>query len=295
MLQPFLDAIARIFSRRITPSGMTSRQWQATAPAIRQRAFFSSTVTSAKVLTAYRRSITDWMSGVVEQVTTPDGRIETAYKVSGLSDFRKTARKFLASEGLATPADLADDSIQNVASLSRLQLVFNTNIEQANTFANYQQYVSDPVTINAFPAARFLRRPGAKIKRPRHVQAEGEIRRWDDTAFWLFQNAADIGGFGVPWGPFGFNSYMVAEPVTRAVSDSLGLTTPGERVMPLDLTPWGAEAPARINAGVEARLDDVPDDIAVAARQRLVERFGPQVLDRNGNPTLDFARSLLRR
>ena len=68
--------------------------------------------------------------------------------------------------------------------------------------------------LNLNPAARFVRRPGARIKRQRHVEAEGDVRRWDDFAYWQFQNAADIGGFDVPWGDrFGFNSYMIQEPV----------------------------------------------------------------------------------
>jgi hypothetical protein len=251
------DSLNRIFNRLIVPTGMSAEA-------------------SAKVLAACRRAI---------------------HKFSGLSAFRDAVRKSLVSEGLATPADFAADreGLSNVASLDWLQLLFNTSIEQANTFAYYQQYVSDGTTINAYPAAKLILRGGEKIKHARHGEAEGEIRRWDDTAFWLFQNAADIGGFDVPWGPFGFDSYMVAEPVPRSTTDAMGLTTRGEKVAPLDLTPWAVDAPARISAGAGARLDEAPDDIALEARRRLVEQFGPHVIGPDGNPTLEFARSLVRK
>jgi len=258
MKKPHLDdSLNRIFNRLIVPTGMSAEA-------------------SAKVLAACRRAI---------------------HKFNGLSAFRDAVRKSLVSEGLATPADFAADreGLSNVASLDWLQLLFNTSIEQANTFADYQQDVSDEATINAFPAAEFIRRGGEKIKHARHGAAEGEIRRWDDTSFWLFHNGADIGGFDVPWGPFGFDSYMVALPVNRSVSDAMGLTKKGERLMPLDLTPWGVEAPSRINAGDETGLDGVPDATALAARQRLIQQFGAHVIGPDGNPTLEFVRSLIRK
>lgn len=295
MLEPFLEAIRNLFRRKEAPSGMTSREWQSVAPAIRQRAFFSATIANAKVLKNYKKMLLDQMEGATEEVVSPFGVRSIAYKETGLADFKLRARDFLIKEGLASEADFkgGGGSVKNIASSARLQLIYNTNIEQANELAQYIRRVSDPQIINRWPAARFFRRPGAIIKRPRHVEAEGEIRRWDDFDFWLFQNGEDIGGFGVPWGPFGFNSYMIQQPVSRAVAEKLGLVQPGERVMPPDLSRFGVTLPQKLRQGVKADLDDVPDDIANAARRRLIQRLGPGAVDAQGRPTLEAARAAL--
>ncbi|MFN3077683.1 MAG: hypothetical protein ABT940_12560 [Alphaproteobacteria bacterium] len=232
----------------------------------------------------------DYLAGETEEVLTPDGRMEVAYREVGLARFRDRAADMLISEGLATPDDFKDARLSNPVSNARLQLVFNTNIEQAQTFAAWQRRVTNPDYINQFPAARFVRSPGARIKRERHVQAEGEVRRWDDFEFWRFQNAADIGGFGVPWGPFGFNSYMRQEPVRRKEAEKLGLVRPGERVMPPDLTQFGIEPAKQINSGLEAEVDDIPPEIRQKAIRTIQDRLGPQVLTPDGKLTLDAIR-----
>lgn len=286
-LQAFLDALQR---RAPFGAAFRSREWAAVAPAIRQRSFFSATITSARVLTKWRQILLDYLAGDTEEVLTPAGTFETAYKESGLARFRDRAADFLISEGLASPADFNDTRISNPISNARLQLVFNTNIEQAQTFAQWHQRVTNPDYLNLFPAARFVRSPGAIIKRERHVQAEGEVRRWDDFAFWRFQNAADIGGFSVPWGPFGFNSYMRQDPVSRKEAEKLGLVRKGERLTPPDLTQFGIEPAKQLNTGFEAEIDDIPPEIRQKAIRTVTERLGPQVLTPDGKLTLDAIR-----
>ncbi len=293
MLEPFLEAIRNLARRKLLPTTLNSAQLSQLAPAIRQRSFFSATVANAKVLAKYKRMLLDQMEGATEEVVSPSGVRSIAYKETSLAKFKERARDFLVQEGLASEADFKNDSIKNLASSSRLQLIYNTNIQQANELANYLQSVSDPLIINAWPAARFFRRPGAIIKRQRHVEAEGEVRRWDDFDFWLFQNAEDIGGFGVPWGPFGFNSYMIQQPVKRAEAERLGLVQPGERVMPPDLNRFGVTLPQKFKQGVKSSFEDVPKDIADAARKRLIDRLGPGAVDTDGNPTLETARAAL--
>ena len=207
-----------------------------------------------------------------------------ATKSVGLAE---RAGTLLISEGLAEPSDFPDNRITNVIGNARLQLIFNTNVEQAQTFADWQMRVTNPRTLNRWPAARFVRRPGAITKRQRHVEAEGQVRRYDDFAFWLFQNAADIGGFEVPWGPFGFNSYMRQEPVSRKEAERLGLVRPGEVLVPPDLTRFGITPAKQLNAGVDASVDDLPPDLRREAINAVVARLGPQAIDSRGRITLD--------
>ena len=287
----YLDALRALLRRKAAPSTFKSADWQAVGPAIRQRSFFSATITSAKVLNRMRNMLLDWQAGSTETVTNPTtGAEETVYKVNGLAEFRSRAGTLLVSEGLATPEDFPNTRIDNVVSNARLQLIFNTNVEQAQTFADWQMRVTDPATLNRWPSARFERRPGALTFRDRHVAAEGQVRRYDDFAFWLFQNAADIGGFEVPWGPWGFNSYMRQEPVRRAEAERLGLVSPGEVLTPPDLTRFGVSVASRFNSGVEAEVDDLSPDLRREAIAAVTARLGPNALTPDGKPTLDALR-----
>lgn len=279
------DIINNLANKKVTPSWFNTRDWASVAPALRNRSFFSATISSAKVLTKMRNMLLDWQAGAVED--TAGG---VAYKETGLAKFRETAAEFMIQEGLATEDDYADQRIQNVVSNARLQLIYNTNLEQAATFAAWQVQMRDPYELNRRPAARFFRRSGAIVKRPRHVAAEGEVRRWDDFAFWMFQNAADIGGFGVPWGPFGFNSYMVQEPVSRAEAERLGLVQKGEVVPVPDLTQFGVSLGSQFNHGVDATLDDVTPEIRAKAQRAIVARLGAGAIGPDGKPTLDALR-----
>jgi hypothetical protein len=234
----------------------------------------------------------DWQSGAVETILTPSGATETAFKESGLAKFREKASELLISEGLATPSDFKNESIQNVIGASRLKLIFNTNTAQAQDFAIYQSRVADPVRINRFPAAEFVRTPGARVPRTLHVANEGAVRRYDDLAFWLAQNSADIGGFGVPWGPWGFNSFMTTFPVSRARAEKLGLVKPGEKVMPPDLTQFGVTLPARLNKGVTADVDDITPEIKQQAINTITSRLGPQAVRPDGKLTLEALQAL---
>jgi hypothetical protein len=276
------DIINALTNRGVTPSWFRSREWKTVEPAIRNRSFFSATISSAKVLNKMRSMLLDWQEGATEQ--TPGG---IAYKEVGLAKFRERAAEFLIQEGLAKEDDYADQSIKNVISNARLQLIYNTNLEQAATFAAWQARMRDPYEINRKPAARFFRRSGAIIQRPRHTAAEGDVRRYDDFAYWTFQNGNDIGGFDVPWGPYGFNSYMVQEPVSRAEAERLGLVQKGEVIPVPDVTRYGVSLGSQFNHGVDATLDDVTPEIRAKAQKAIVARLGPGAIGSDGKPTLD--------
>jgi len=291
-MQAYLEGLKALLRRKAFPASFNSADWQSVGPAIRQRSFFSANVESAKVLNRFRNMLLDWQAGATEDVVSPSGIPSRAYKVSGLADFREKAGQLLISEGLAEPSDFKDNRIQNIASMSRLKLIFNTNTQQAQEFAAYEMRVTDPVRINMFPAARFVRSPGAIEPRLRHVEAQGQVRRYNDFIFWLRQNAADIGGFQVPWGPWGFNSFMTTDPVSRAEAEQLGLVRKGEIVEPLDLTPWGISPKTRFNAGVEATVDEVTPEIRKQAIDTITARLGPGALSPDGKLTLETFRRL---
>lgn len=286
------DKIKQLAMRAIRPLWFRSREWKQVEPAFRRRAFFSATIQSAKVLTRMRTYLIDWTMRTKEQVTNPTtGAIETVYKANGLADFREKITDLMLSEGLIDPEQLPDQSITNVASNARLALIFNTNREQASTFAQWQRRMSDPDWLDQFPAARFVRRPGATEPRPLHVANEGVVKKWNDP-FWLRMNSADIGGFEVPWGPFGFNSYMVQQPVKRAEAEKLKVIKKGEKAMPPDVKYLGVDLGQQFNANVESDIDDVTPEIRRQAQDDIIARFGQGAIGPNGKPTLDTLKRL---
>lgn len=293
-MNSFLQAIENLSRRKVTPSWFRSREWAAIAPAIRNRSFFSATVTSARVLNKMRNMLLDWQAEATEEIVNVNtGQVQTVYKETGLAKFREKSAEFLIQEGLATEDDYKDQRITNVISNSRLQLIYNTNLEQASTFAQWQGRMRNANWLNLNPAARFVRRPGARIKRQRHVEAEGDVKRWDDFAYWQFQNAADIGGFDVPWGPFGFNSYMVQEPVKRAEAERRKLVAKGEQVQTPNVSQFGVDLGKQFNAGVDADIEDITPEIQAEARKTIIDRLGPQAIGRDGKPTLDALKQAL--
>ncbi|MGN0874579.1 MAG: hypothetical protein ACI4OZ_05265 [Akkermansia sp.] len=98
---------------------------------------------------------------------------------------------------------------------SRLKLIFQTNVRQAYGLAQWRVGM-DKWHISHYPCWRFVRRPGAKVKRPLHERYENAVRLKTDWTFWAKRmNGRFLGGFEVPYAPFGFNSYMVLRPVSR--------------------------------------------------------------------------------
>lgn len=246
-------------------------------------------IESDEVLAAYAGLISDWLNGAVEKVRGPYGKA-TAYKVGSAGDFVRQARELLVNKGLASETDFKDDSLSNIGSNERLRLVFDTNIAQAQQLATWQTRVEDEAYLNQFPAARFVRMPGATIKRERHAQAEGEVRRWDDFEFWLYQNSPEIGGFGVPWGPFGFNSYMYQVPVKRKEAERLGLVRPGEIIRPISGARWGATLPEKLVKPAQVNTKKLSKDLSDKLRAELRAKLGNAIIDKDGKISLDVFR-----
>lgn len=93
-----------------------------------------------------------------------------------------------------------------------------------------------------------------KSPRDRHQQNEGEVRLKSDLAFWLSMNDPAFGGFGVTWGPWGFNSGMDVEEVDRAEAEALGLLEPGQKAEPVE-----KELNETLVAGVRSLDPDMVD------------------------------------
>lgn len=248
----FLDAVRRLGKKKPIAKKLSSKQWAAMPTAIRERAYFTSNVESMKFLNKSKKMLGDYLSGARETVTTPDGRKVTALKKASRADFIYKMQKLAKETGLGNilppGTDMSRDLItrmKDVASESRLKLIFDTQTQQAQAYGYYKQG-QDPAILDAYPAQRFIRAEQRKVPRPLHQQNRNEVRRKDDMEFWLRMNNQSLGGFGVPFGPWGFNSGMDVEDVRRDEAIRLGLIEKNEQVLPPDDT---------FNKGLKAAAD----------------------------------------
>ena len=219
----FLDAIAFIVDKIIVPDDEWDEQeWADEEYEVETRAFFSSRVENARFLDRAKGFLGDRIQNITEE--TPGG---TALKAGGRADFVRDMREFMVKEGMAKEDEFRDaEGVTDIRSEARLKLIYDTNLRQAYGYGNWKQG-QHPAILKRYPAQRFRRSFKVTTPRPLHVENDGEVRLKSDIAFWLDMNNEEIGGFSVPWGPWGFNSGMGIEDVDREEAIKLGLPVDG--------------------------------------------------------------------
>src|SRR6266487_600778 len=80
---PWKEVVEKIGGKILTPSKMDSEQWRPVPSELRERAFFSSKVESARALQTLRDPVTDFLNSAVE--TLPSG--ERALKTGSRAQF----------------------------------------------------------------------------------------------------------------------------------------------------------------------------------------------------------------
>lgn len=259
--QPILfeEAIKKLGSRTAIASALTSKEWSAMPLKLRERAFFSARVEDARFLHEMQSMIGDFLEGVREVL--PNG--EVAIKVGGRAQFIELAREKAIARGLGPLVPEDAGTIKDITSERRLALIFDTQTKAARDFGNWKQGM-DTDELDQFPAQRFVRVVDVSAPRPLHEQYEGEVRLKTDLPFWLMLNSPQIGGFGVPYGPWGFNSGMDVEDVEREEAEELGLIEPLEVIHPIDQD---------FNAHLEASVFGYSEEIIGWLR----DQFGDQI------------------
>jgi hypothetical protein len=182
----------------------------------------------------------------------------------------------MVKEGMATEAEMRatdQEDLEDIRSAERLRLIFDTNVRQAYGFGNWKQGQT-PAALRAFPAARLIRERDVMEPRPRHAAHLGEVRLKNDPWWADYINAEEIGGFGVPWGPYGFRSGCNQEDVPRSEAKALGLAV--NSVLP---------DRKELNDGLKASTKGM--DPAVKARLR--ESLARSRASRKGNATPEEA------
>lgn len=228
--EPFEDALNTLRKRLPTGSKRNTAEWARQSSAVRERAFFSATIESVRFLQRAKNFIMDYLERNIELLDTG----ETALKADGRERFVRDMARFAIQEGLGPVgipvSQVNPDDLTDIRSEARLRLIFDTQVKQAAGYGFWTQGM-EPEVLEQFPAARFVRLAGVDEKRPRHAASEGAVRLKSDTDWWAFyQNDVAIGGFSVPWPPYGFNSKMDQEDVSREEAEALGLIPEGKAV-----------------------------------------------------------------
>ncbi|MFT3991681.1 MAG: hypothetical protein QM680_09770 [Luteolibacter sp.] len=187
---------------------------------------------NARFLDRAQGAIFDYLAKTTEQVTGPDGVTRTALRVGGREHFVKIMREFMISEGMAKHEEFKDvkqGDVRDIRSLSRLRLIFDIQVRQAYGYGQWKQGMM-PAVLKTYPAARLIRVQGVSVPRLRHQVHLGDVMLKTDPRWASYHNAKEIGGFEVPWGPYGFNSGVNQEDVSRAEAERLGLKVDAESV-----------------------------------------------------------------
>lgn len=276
---PFEEAIRFLLDKEDLPAEWNAADWREQEPDFQAKAFFSSTVENARFLDRAHGLIFDFMVKTTEKVVSPDGVESIALKVGGRADFTERMTKFMIAEGMAKPEEFKSvnqKDVKDIRSLARLRLIFDTNVRQAYGFGQWKQGMK-PAVLRAFPAARLIRDRGVSEPRPRHQMNLGEVRLKTDPRWAEFHNDPLIGGFGVPWGPYGFNSGVTQEDVDRDEARSLGLDVDSVAPKPAKFTDGTQASTKKMDPAIKAKLLEElragpkPRDPEQAARQAAAE------------------------
>ena len=250
---PFAEAIAKLAARGIVPSAAGTARWKLIATALRERAFFSARVESARVL----QSMHDYLTDFLEANRMDNGGLVAQGRAEFVADMRELAiREGLGridpQTGKIDPV-IRENDLTDIRSIRRLELIFDTQTESAQEYGYWQQG-QDPDLLDVFPCQRFIRVRPVRSPRVYHEAALGQIRRKDDVQYWISLNR----DFGVPWGPWGYGSGCGVEDVDREESIAAGVMKEDDVVKPVKLP---------FNKGLSAGTRDLTGEILAALRR----------------------------
>lgn len=207
----FEEAVRKVASRLAVGSKLDTEGWGDQPLALRERAFFSSRVESARVVSGLQRGV-----------------LNSANK----GEFVAKTREWLLDNGLAPRATNQRD-LRQLASTRRLELIFEHNREAARGYGWWKQG-QDPDVMDAFPCQEFIRIESRQV--PRQDWAE----RWRAAGGQFYDGRmiakksdpvwVRISRFGTPWPPYDFGSGMGVEDVSREEAEELGILRPDEPV-----------------------------------------------------------------
>lgn len=252
-----MTAAEKILKKALVGSSLNSREWNLVQAGLRDRAFFSSQVESAKILHAARKMVADRAGGQLSA-----------------SEIRRDLRKVISSTGYRPPEG-KEATLQDLYSKRRLDTIIRTNVEQARGYVRHLDGMK-PGAFAAFPGQELIRVRERKAKRDwvtRWKNAGGQFYNGRMIALRDDPIWERISVFGNPFPPFDWGSGMGVRAVSRRDSIALGVITDEavrEKVQALK-----AEKPVAMNENLAVSV--TPEE-----ESELRQAFGDQIAIENG-------------
>ena len=210
-----MTASEKILQKALAASNLDSKRWNKIQAELRDRAFFSSQVESARILHTARELSAQVASGDLS-----------------LSDFRLQLRHALDLDHY-NPEDKRG-TIKDLLTARRLDLIVKTNVAQARGYVQHLQATNEGALL-AYPCYELVR--VAQRKQPRNWAA-----RWRDAGGRFFGGRmiatktdpiwTRISAFGNPFPPFDWGSGMGLDEVGYAEAVKLGVIERGQKIEP---------------------------------------------------------------
>ena len=197
-----------ILQKALVGSNLDSSQWNQIQAGFRNRAFFSSRVAQVNILAAMRDKVREYAEGETD-----------------ISKIRMKIREDLQRLHY-TPKPGEQDTIHDLLSQARLDVIIKTNVAQARGYMQYAEGMS-PGAFAAFPAQEFTRIRHSRNPRqdwPQRWKAAGgntyggRMIALKDDPVW-----ERLSVFGNPFPPFDWGSGMGVLDVDRKTAIQLRL------------------------------------------------------------------------
>jgi hypothetical protein len=218
-------AVEKIASRIPVASPLNSAEWADLPIALRDRAQFSATVESMRLM----QRVQDRIEQAIGQIR--NERSVVVNEAQFVAEMQKIAR----DEGL-DPRNLAATSdrfggIQDITSEKRLKLIYRTQVQMMNEYARWRK-AQDPAVLAAWPAQEFIRVQARRVPRMnwpvRFARAGGKLVNGRMVALLNDRVWRSLSVFGNPYPPFDYGSGMGLRSLSRREAEALGLIKPGE-------------------------------------------------------------------
>ncbi|MBI5693666.1 MAG: hypothetical protein HZC55_26615 [Verrucomicrobia bacterium] len=215
---PFTEALQSREVRSILLTTGQTADLERLAPAIRERAIFSATVTSAEFLDRVDRGVSELLAAKSDQATV------------------RLGLKQLLQEMGYTAAPEKAGGLEDLRSDARLNLILETNIELARGYGQWIQGQQADV-LDEWPAQELVREREAAVPRDwaaRWADAGGQFYGGRMVALKTDPIWRRLSRFELPYPPFDFNSGMGVADLARDEAEALGLLEPNTELIPQD-------------------------------------------------------------
>lgn len=249
------QALKHITEKNLKPTNMSSAELSQVAIAARQKAFFSARVGNLQFLDRARDLTTQIVAGDLDRAT-------------ARADLKKLLKK-LNYEPLPGEAG----SVQDLSSDRRLNLILDTNVDQARNHGIWQKS-QQPEILAIYPCQELVR-VGSMPAAPRPwkrkwVLAGGKlyegrlIARKDDPIWMKTISNGGFNRFGTPYPPFDFQSGMRVRNISRREALKLGVIKKDTQIQPRQSPDF-------------AKTQVSKTSLSAAARKALMKHYGSMV------------------